>query len=295
MMQSISQALKAFVKSLEHWVHLVYALAIICSIYFVDANEAKEWKVKVAYIALFVYFGILLFVLAYFIKSYARKARYAEAMVSMHGIAHCLRDVNLFLDDSIKDPSKYNAIQFKKLIQDVLNTVVGGCNITSAVNNRACIKLLSGPQDKPFVVTWLRDSQSEQRYGSHDKYEADRHTVDANTSYRMIVRSGRRFFFCPNVLKYNDYDNSSVSNGNIKELPYRSVMVLPIRYQTKNEGASNGEIPAKIYGFLAVDSMARSAYSERFDIEMLAVACDTLFIVFDKWSRLESYIKLNKS
>lgn len=280
-----------------HWLHATYALLLTVSLLAIGATEAKDLKVLIAYIAVFIYVVILLLFLAYFIISYARKARYAEAMYCIHSAIHEIRDLHAYLEYCRKNPITYERAHFEEVLRTVLDSLIQALDIVSAVGNRACIKVLTGGEGHEFAQTLCRDSASNIRHKDDDHNEHDKHLIDRNTDFHLIVKGEKRYFLCNDLTKYPNYMNTSLG-PNIHSavpwsLPYVSSLVLPIRLA--KDASGTGATRIRVFGFLAVDSAARGAYRERFDVEMGAIVADALFPLLELWNYVEAESRIARS
>lgn len=281
-----STALSLFLRSWEHWLHLGYAALLIATYFAVGAHEARDTRILVAYVGVFAYVLILLTLLAYFIISYSRKARYAEATICIHAAIHRLRDIGRYLDRCAVNHQLYENEKVKDEMRASLDAVAQAFSIVSAVSNRACIKSLAGT-NASFVHTLCRDSVSHQKHRDADKKEGDRHQIDKNTAYREIIRGERSYFLSNNLPKLageGRYDNTS---ANWHE-SYVSCLVLPIRCVIEQDELENKELQKRIQvlGLLAIDSAGRGTYRQRYDVDMGAIVADALYTVLDRWDRV---------
>ncbi len=281
-----------------HWVHIVYVVLVIALYFWAGAYAEKDVKVLIAYIAVFCYVLLLMGLLAYFIVSYSRKARYSEAMYCIHSAVHELRNASSYLDRCLIKPIEYESTKFKESLRAVLESVVQAFNIVSAISNRTCIKVLGGEIGNEHVTTLCRDPASHERNKSRDVSEGQKHKVNLNTDYHLLVRAEQRYFLSNNLKKYPNYMNTSLnandksSNDGRWSLPYVSSLVLPIRYiEEESCDASRKDTRITILGFLAIDSQARGAYTERYDVEMGAIIADALYSVLSRWIKLEEASK----
>lgn len=285
------------IRGWEHWIHIFYIVLLIAIYYGTGVYEAKDIRVLLAYIAVLVYVILLTGFLAYFIISYSRKARYSEAMYCLHSAVHELRNTCFYLDRCLDNPLKYQPTKFEESLRAAIDSVVQAFGIVSSVSNRACIKILGGTNGNEYVTTLCRDSASQMRNKERDESEAESHKVDKNTDFHLIVRGEERYFLCNNLKKYPNYKNTSLDNKNINvskwPLPYVSSLVLPIRciVNKSNDISTDKDTHIIILGFLAIDSKARGAYTERYDVEMGAIVADTLFSVLDRWVKVENAAK----
>lgn len=272
------------------WLHVAYGLVVVISLFYAGASEAKDVRVLIAYIAVFVYVLVLLLFLGYFIVSYSRKARYSEAMYCIHSAIHQIRDAHSYLEHCRKAPVEYEGAKFEQMLRAVLDSVAQAFDIVSAVGNRACIKVLAGSSGREFARTLCRDSASHERHKDDDKQEKEKHLIDLNTDFHLLAKGEGRYFLSNDLRRYPFYMNTSLGPDVHKaitwSLPYVSSLVFPIRL-TKDASGS-GVKGIKVLGFLAVDSAARGAYTERYDVEMGAIVADGLFPLLELWVHVDA-------
>jgi hypothetical protein len=150
--------------------------------------------------------------------------------------------------------------------------------MVTGTNCRVAIKILGGSGNS-FVKTLARDSASAQSCHEKDKSEGKQHTVVKNTDYNLILNGGRSYFFCNNIPSSKEYINTSKDEYGEK-LPYAAAIVLPVRSANSQqcEGATD---KYRCLGFLAVDSAARNAFLEKYDVQLGAIVADALYSVMD--------------
>ncbi|MGZ3236772.1 MAG: hypothetical protein ACXU8A_05280, partial [Burkholderiaceae bacterium] len=282
-----------------HWLHFTYVPLLIAAYFVSGISESKDLKILIAYIAVFVYVLVLMGLLAYFIISYSRKARYAEAMYCIHSAIHQIRDINIYLAHCLQAPIQYEAAHFEHRFCSVLNSVAQAFDIATAVSNRVCVKLIGGPKGSEYAKTLSRDSASRIQSEKKDKAKAETHLINKNTDFHLIVSNELRYFCENNLRKYPNYCNTSLdpTNGHSGSwsLPYSACLVFPIRFTTvekSDDGQAEDRI--SILGFLAIDSAARGVYEKRYDVEMGAIIADTLVSVLQTWSIVDAKAKTAK-
>jgi len=228
---------------------------------------------------------------------FSRKARYAEAMYSIHSCVHFLRDYQ-FDEKILKDPTDCQE-QLKKVVTSLANAF----SLVTGTHCRACIKTLEvrgisqdnfqNLQDNNakllhlFVNTFCRDeittTASVNKAESKDKYT---HHVIGNTDFRVLYLDvNKRIFFCNDIQACGgDYQNSSTQTG--QKISYRSVITWPIRklvYKQDQDDAGKFNEDQDILGFLCVDSARRNIFREDYDREMGAIVADSLFVFLKKY------------
>lgn len=260
------------------YLHAIYVVGVIGGWYFTSFLDPTEFKARVMLIAILVYFVILLLFLGYFIHAYSRKARYAEATACVHQAVHELRDTSSYLTSCLHGVEKYELAEVKTHIATSLESVSRAYSIVTGTNCRVSVKILGG-SDRAYVKTLARDSASARTCHEKDKAEGKRHMVVKNTDYNLILNAGRSYFFCNNIPSSREYTNTSKDEYGEK-LPYAAAIVLPIRSvdSQQSEGAADRY---RCLGFLTVDSSARNAFLEKYDVQLGAIIADTLYPVMD--------------
>lgn len=264
----------------DSWVeylHTVYVVCVIGGWYVASWYDPTEFKARVTLIAILVYFVILLLFLGYFVHAYSRKARYAEATACIHQAVHELRDTGSYLTSCLHGVHKYELAEVKAHLSRSLESVSRAYSIVTGTNCRVAVKILGG-SGSSFVKTLARDSASAQSCHDKDKSEGKRHTVVKNTDYNLILNAGRPYFFCNNIPSSKEYINTSKDEYG-ERLPYAAAIVLPVR--SVNSQQSEGADKYRCLGFLAVDSAARNAFLEKYDVQLGAIVADALYPVMD--------------
>jgi hypothetical protein len=214
-----------------------------------------------------IYFVILAFLLAWREYVFSRKARYAEAMNSLHNVQHSLRDA--FVDIINKDKESV----FSN-IQSCLNQFSKAFSIITGVSCRACIKTIIKKGNNFYVETFARSDTQ------YNKKDDDLDRIDKNTDFTLLFDYENHFFFSNNLDNEKAYINSHwprtdseirrfVKN---KEYDYIATIVWPIRGKTTSK-------KPEIIGFLCIDSKTRGVFNRRYDKDVGALVADALYSI----------------
>jgi hypothetical protein len=228
---------------------------------------------------------------------FSRKARYAEALYSIHSCVHFLRDYQF--DQKLLT----NTADCQRQLSKVVTSLANSFSLVTGTHCRACIKMLEFrnisqdeyqklPDNKTrlnylFVSTFCRDeittTASVNKAENKDKYT---HHVIGNTDFReLYLDVNKRIFFCNDIQACGgDYQNSSTQTG--QKISYRSVITWPIRklvYRQDKDDAGKFNEDQDILGFLCVDSARRNIFREDYDREMGAIVADSLFVFLKKY------------
>jgi hypothetical protein len=153
------------------------------------------------------------------------------------------------------------------------------------------------------VKTLARDSASSERAANRG-VDKNVHLVRDNTDFRLIIEMKAEYFFEGNLPALKHYENTSLpadwqpgGDGRAWPLPYKSTIVLPIRYvytphdldSLKIDGNSRGHAPLDdqdLFGFFTVDCGAREAFDERYDVELGNAIADALVPILETYSNV---------
>lgn len=242
------------------------------SVYALINNKSLQ---RDATIYLFGFFLLILFLLFVWREvTYSRKARYAEAIRTLHDCAHEIRD-------------SYSAIEgkneelFKRSIRSSLAAFSSAFSIVTGASCRACIKVIThdDSEDPPvFYTETLQRNKKIPRTQNKDEPAK----IEYNTDFNILFTTSdeENYFFEGNLVKRRDYKNSNwpykhdEREAFLKDKKYKyvSTIVWPIRER-------EGDDAPKVIGFLCIDSMARNAFLRRYDIDFGATIADVLYPV----------------
>ncbi len=292
--------------SIERIVHLTASiLAILIPIIIWKFSlSADDILALIAIITL----GCLasIFALLFIIEEYrlSSKARYAEAMSSLHMCIHIIRDIHYNLNKhNISDNDRFNDLSLS------LWALARCFSLTKAVNCRVCIKNIGIDEgvlkaknlhsltDEErlkymYVETLCRDMETHRTGAFKDDGDYKHHTIGGNTDFRKIFLmdyDAKRYWYSNDIRALgHHYQNTRLTEAkNYKDLDYRSALVLPIRKTTsgiqhEKQKAHNQDI----IGFLCIDSKTRGIFDYRYDPELAAVVADALFILMQDWFKI---------
>lgn len=284
---------------------LVFLFGFLTTDYF--STIATDTKT----IIFMTYMFLLCVFLLTFIYIRERKKIYTYALIipHLHLISHIIRDYTASLEDQ-------NDISFKSCLQDIINCTAECFSLLAGRRCHVCIKDLN---DNSTITTAIRDTISDKnasrRREKTPKSESVTHSLDDNSDFLSLwYRHNPRYFLSNNLI--NDYmagriEGSEYRNSSFKihgtpkyksiagrmwitrwTLPYRSTIVLPIRYirdhskcpSEADHHASCKETQKKcdfvLSGFLCIDCNSRNIFDERFAPEVGACIADMLFSFF---------------
>ncbi len=231
------------------------------------------------------------------IQAHNRSRKYAQAVYFIHYVNHSIRDhVGAVLLGGEEDRD------FGHLLEEILTAIASCFSIITGRNCRCCLKELTEHQE---IKTVARDLLSAQQAESRkvDSNE-QKHLLDDNTDFRKLwyAESGCLRAFLSNDLRRDfmkgEYQNSSfdvlgrpsifrffafsfVTNW---RLPYRSALVLPVRWVSEFEppsrqiGIASRQEGWRVWGFLCVDCNSRNAFDRRHSVDLGGVFADTLYV-----------------
>lgn len=280
------------------WFHAVYA-TIVIAVAFTQLSGTTE-KEKIFLWLFGGYFFVLLVYLVFDTYRFSRKARYAEANHFIHDALHTARDAYHYLEWCLSKEKleSFEKARFQGYIVRFLTSTSTAFSLVSATKCRASLKVI-GKNDSgaEYISTLARDQVSLEMCREMDEREGKNTKVDENTDFHLIVRQEINYFFNGNLPACDNYLNSNKSKyeagkGAVKNwsLPYRSTIVLPVRYVWKCKekiaaGKKEEEKCQDIYGFLTVDSSAKNAFSERFDVQVGALLADAIFSIMNLYGK----------
>lgn len=276
------------------WLHHGYVVAAsigILIVIFGGSSTAKEFAYVVA---LLIYFLVLLVFSLGSTYSNGKKARYAEALGSIHASQHVARDLYRHLDwcsgKNHPDNKVFEHAHVKNELVRVLTSLSQAFSIVSGFKCRTSIKILQSPENsKDFasihVITLARDLGSLESCRDRDSKEGKLHLLMHNTDFCSIIERAQSYFICNDVINSEHYQNSSFKL--CPDMPrYRSTVVWPIRYVYKANEIATANQDQDVYGFLTVDSFSEAAFNDRYDVDLGAAVADSLFPVMHLYWKL---------
>ena len=237
------------------------------------------------------------------IRAHKRLHRYAEAVYFYHYVNHTLRDYTAQVVSS--DDHDRN---LEDLLADVLTAIATCFSIVTGKQCRCCAKDLREDQE---IVDAKRDNISAAQAESMSILNRTdvKHTLDKNTDFYKLWHADdgcKRVYLANDLLedyRYGRYRNSSfevhgepqiasfLGHTYVKKwpLPYRSALVLPIRYVSefkppkKQDGGGQDENPHwKYWGFLCIDCNGRNVFDHRYAVELGGAFADLLYSLFNE-------------
>jgi hypothetical protein len=228
-------------------------------------------------------------------REFSKKHRYSQTLCYVHFINHILRDKFAVIEEGEE------LGDIEDFVEDILSQISACYTLVTAKPCRVCLKELK--PDK-IVTTSRRCSLSQTTNTRPDRTE---HHLDKNTDFYNLwyAKEGcLRYYMCNNLLKewrLHKYRNTSfdkpavgkpklktflgysyVSNWN---LPYKSTLVLPIRYLKKfsppRKSDNKPKMEWKFWGFLCIDCNSRCVFHKDLAPELGLAFADLLYIFFD--------------
>lgn len=268
-------------RGLTKWVTLLCAIITITGIplgLIKTVKDSEEVSLLVMSIYVCALLSIILIVLVVEEFRWHRKARYAEAQGRLHNAYHRLRDA--WYTFHANQPEERIILN---MLKDAITQFSNAFSLITGVSCRVCIKDMicvdpnaTLPERRYAVKTLVRstnsDNEAEPLPNDADDF------ISNNTDFLYLYRNPhKKRFISKNVVKERGYQNSHCNpERNLRSLAYRSVCVWPIRKKLRcaEEGDQQED---DLIAFLCVDSMARNAFSERYDVDLGAAFSDTLY------------------
>lgn len=261
--------------------HLLAAMATVSSAVLVVWGGEKTDKELLLLWAFGIYYLVLLSFLGYYILTFSRKARYAQTIVFLDHIVSVARDALTY-----SETASANKDRLRVYCEDLLTSLATALSMVTGVRCRTAIKLIRSPlgEGASYVTTLARDGVSPKGVRPKDEDEAKRHTIDENTDFDFLIKTGENRFFCNNLEDYPNYRNSSIENRvNSKwPLPYVATIVWPIRCRVEQNSCDRQVFVDELVGFLCVDSASRKVFDDRFDTPLGSTVAHTLYPVLKK-------------
>lgn len=318
----MSEHLKKNIKKLWHRVlesiHYLYILVIIFSTLF-NAFYLENKSILAYILIIIICISYVVLCFSYIKQSegyakvmeeniHARKsAKYADAMEQVHNSVHYARDAYRYLEacqnlDDNGDILNFEKQRFKLLLTNSLDAYSEAFTLVTGFSNRASIKVIGKGErndiSSHYAKTLARDSLSKKERQKQDDIEANQHLILNNTDYKQIFE-GKDYCLRNNLPEEGDsYENTSFPVGkNIYTeqnwpLPYRSTIVLPIRYVlSRDDLPDNNNLVDKkrggtLYGFLTIDCDKTNVYDGNSSIQMAAIVADSLFPIMQSYRKM---------
>lgn len=235
-----------------------------------------------------------------YIRDRRKLNRYAQATLYTHYISHIIRD-------SLSEKENDDFSDTKIVLQKIVDSISNCYSLLTGKQCRCTIKELN---EDLTVKTVVRDTISKNRMHLCHIQDKEEHHLDDNTDFYNLWYSlygCSRYFYCDNLInlyKTNKYKNSSFKIlgkpdiipffsyfSYVKKwrLPYKSTIVLPVRYfsefkppEKPDERCINPhkrDYPHwKFWGFLCIDCNSRKIFDSEFSPELGAAFSDILYI-----------------
>jgi len=229
-------------------------------------------------------------------QEYRKLNRFAQSTIFVHYITHIIRDI-------LEKQKNTRSTDFDlKAINSFLLDPISTCfSILTGRSCRVCLKILKSEDSKIVIETLGRDTVST-AIGKERKSPEVKHYLEENTDFNKLwywEKGCSRYFLCNNLLELyrdNRYKNSSfmlVGEPKISDLvlgikivrewklPYKSTLVVPIRYIP--DEAMHSEIEKQIiWGFLCIDCNSRKVFDPIYAPELAAAFADNLYTLFSQ-------------
>lgn len=237
---------------------------------------------------------LVIFLFTYhFIRELSNEHRHAQAVIYLHYINHVYRDFH-------GEQPRPRLDDAKSFIEDVLNQISSCFTLVTGKACRVCLKEL---RSDLTLTTPFRCSRSQKTQPANDEQQ---HRLDQNTDFYNLWHAieGCIRFYYSNDLPYDyrirKYENSSFEKQGLPKvrsvlgfswisywpLPYRSTLVLPIRYLKSFKpppvGSTKPTPGWNFWGFLCVDCNSRRVFHDRLSPELGLAFADLLWVVFEK-------------
>ena len=269
--------------------------AVLVAIFFLKPSTA----VIVNNIALI----LLVFFLIGFtiIREFSKSHRYSQTVYYQHFVNHVLR--NFFCE--LKNNANPDICE---LTSDILTTISQCFSMVTGKPCRACLKEIKPDLDLT-IVTAERCLHSRETQSRNDQKTT--HPLAENTDFYNLWYATKgcvRYYICNDLIKAwkkREYKNSSfkvLGDPKVCEpllnftfarncnLPYRSTIVLPIRYLKKFEPPelNSNTVPSDwdFWGFLCIDSNSRNVFDSRLAPELGLAFADLLHLLFSETNEI---------
>ena len=239
--------------------------------------------------------------------------RLKSGIIYAHYVSHLIRD---YLADLDTDKSKSAATVTKELNELIANILESVSECFSVVTGRKCRVTMKGmctndtPNSNDYIIWDIRrDKMSKGNYdkklkGNNLNPKTIKHYLADNTDFRSLLDSEHqcaRYFLCNDLESrwlMGDYDNSSFDiygkpktinlSGRRSQLiwwplPYKSTIVLPVRYVPNDMrlSAQGSNLPTYL-GFLCIDSKSKNIFDTVYHPELGGMFADSLYIIIKK-------------
>ncbi len=251
---------------------------------------------------------ITLLLVYIFLKEKRKLNRYAQSVYYIHYVNHILRDYLAELHINVQDEIDVGFDKIDNILQDVVSAIATCYSILTGKKCRCTIKEL---KDDLYIITIIRDNISKiSARINDDQQDTIKHSLNENTDFYNLwyaINGCSRYYLSNNLVrewKNRRYKNSSFKVYDEPEvlsifgyqvakwtLPYKSTLVLPIRYVSQFNPPHNKEEKERskrkhnnwnVWGFLCIDSNSRNVFDAEFAPELGAAFADLLYIFYSQ-------------
>lgn len=207
------------------------------------------WAIGVTALGAFVYYRLL--------QRESKESRYGRALENLHMAHHTLRDAAY---------SRYIArapeADWKLLVEQSLGKFARSFSIASGASCHVTVKIVTDTKNALGAAIWSADELEVDTYCRsvarpfQVRPNVQRNTIGHNTDFRYLfnAEANNRCWFHNDLLTLENYDNPHwPESPSVRNVPYRSTMVWPIRKVLREGGAADPN-DYYIHGFLTVDS-----------------------------------------
>ena len=246
---------------LEKWAKVETRLAALASLIGLPVSllglaltppTAREVVFSVGLVFVFVGGGISFLMTA---RRSGRRARYAEAIVNVHEAVQNILIATL-ADSWTLEPRK---VAISHAMDDLAKAFI----ILTGGNCRCCLKVLQMNDNVLGVVTFCRQSKSVEVESFHP--------IQHNTDFHGLLNDKKRKWFFGQDLPAKAGSGAYNNSTEHWQSRYRATIVWPIR---QSAGLTEGS--PELLGFLCVDSLNRTPFSEEDDYPVGAMVADAL-------------------
>jgi hypothetical protein len=229
--------------------------------------------------------------------------RYGYIVKNLHSISHCFRDAIVRSSCNVNDGKSPTEI-FESAIQEVLNI---STDIFASISGKKCSCCIVSLSEDLKLSAITRDKWSEIERKDGDR-KISGISIDENTPFEKLWHS---MDDCSNAYICNDLPGEWLKKEYtdilLKDkkpnmlyglecsritrwpLPYKSIMVIPIRFT-----ARDAVIPERNtdkggrdhWGFLCIDSEAKKTFDHYFAFYTGCAIADALYVFFDSYAKL---------
>jgi|GEM_PF-3329111 len=277
--------------------------SILSLIFFILSNYFEDISLYIIYPVSMVLINILLIIYV-LIQEKNKNNRYTDTTLYTHYVNHIIRDYLFELQLGYERP-------LSDLLKDILNNTA---NCFSLITGSKCRSSLKELKNDLTIDTICRDSYSGSNINIKKKFSKIK--LSENTDFYNLwysLEGCSRYFISNDLIKLfklGKYKNSSFSlYGSIPKekkflglflkinnwsLPYKSTIVLPIRYvgafkppEKKQKTKIDNDSDWNIWGFLCIDANKKNAFDTVYAPELGATFADILFLLFNDLGKFD--------